>query len=345
MAGAAAVAGVSGSAGVGSDLSPEMGGSDLSPEMGGSAGAGAMMSPGMAGGMADMSGMSGGFGGGMQGAGMPQGAGGRQALPQVQIVDVKPYAHAALERNLGLIAETLKAELTNRVAAGQFGAVLPTLEVAGKGLAPKLAFVGVPLMPPAQGQPLTWVPGVDYIGVGPAKEIIPKAKELGYELLFHFDVIAKEARSGEPQYDARLRLVNCATGESIAVSRTMSKRDVLTAAKVRGMGAILKEAVQPVFDAIDGGLVLRPLPPLQATHAASRIDLLMASPNPEKLEQLAEIAMFHRRKLIDDKQLDQLFYFAAGEDGLKLLHDTPENRMQVAQKMVAAELALDQPKQ
>jgi hypothetical protein len=55
--------------------------------------------------------------------------------------------------------------------------------------------------------------------------------------------------------------------------------------------------------------------------------------------------MFHRRKLIDDKQLDQLFYFAAGEDGLKLLHDTPENRMQVAQKMVAAELALDQPKQ
>jgi len=44
--------------------------------------------------------------------------------------------------------------------------------------------------------------------------------------------------------------------------------------------------------------------------------------------------MFHHKKLINDEQLDQIFYFVAGEEGLKWLHDTPEQRQLVAEKFV-----------
>jgi len=272
---------------------------------------------------------------GMMGAGMPGmgAAAGSQAVV-VNLVDTKLVADAALEPKLGLLLDTLKAELTRRVSAGEFGALLPALTAEGTAVVPKVAMTGAALTPPGQGEPMTWIPGVDFLGVGASKAMIEAAREQDYDLLFHFDVIAKTSRSGEPQYDARLRLIQCSNGEPLAVSKTINKRDVLMAAKRRTIPAVLQEALQPLFDGIDARVLLRPMPPLTPQQAATRIDALLASPKPDRIEHLAEIVMFHHKKLINDEQLDQIFYFVAGEEGLKLLHDTPEQRQLVAEKFV-----------
>lgn len=299
--------------------------------------------PGMAGAM-EMSGMMGMAPGsaGMMGPGMPgmpgMGAATGRPAAVVNLVDTKQVADAALEPKLGLLLDTLKAELSRRASAGEFGAVLPGLAAEGPAAVSKVAMTGASFPSPGQGEPMTWIPGVDFLGVGAAKVMIEAAREQEYDLLFHFDVIAKTARSGEPQYDARLRLMQCSNGEPLAVSKTVNKRDVLMAAKRRGIPAVLQELLQPLFDGIDARVQLRPLPPLTPQQAATRIDALLASPEPDRIEHLAEIVMFHHKKLIDDEQLDQIFYFIAGEDGLRLLHDTPEQRELVVEKFVSRAL-------
>lgn len=284
-------------------------------------------------------GMSGAMGmqSGMPGAGMPGAAANGQAVV-VNLVDTKAIADAALEPKLGLLVDSLKTELTRRVSAGEFGAVLTALTAEGQAAVSKVAMTGAALAPPAQGEPITWIPGVDFLGVGASKGMIETARGLGYDLLFHFDVIAKTSRSGEPQYDARLRLIQCSSGEPLAVSKTVNKRDVLMASKRRGIPAVLQETLQPLFDGIDARIVLRPMPPLTPAQAATRIDALLASPKPNRIENLAEIVMFHHKKLIDDEQLDQIFYFIAGEEGLNLLHAIPEQRQQLAEQFVRRSL-------
>jgi hypothetical protein len=99
--------------------------------------------------------------------------------------------------------------------------------------------------------------------------------------------------------------------------------------------------MQPVIDAIDSKAVLAPLPPLQPQHAATRIGTLLSSPTVTRIDNLAEITMFHRRDLIDAEQYEQVIYYAAGEDGLRLILGTPEERAEIATRMVHRQLGIE----
>ncbi|TVP96967.1 MAG: hypothetical protein EA381_16220 [Planctomycetaceae bacterium] len=286
----------------------------------------------------DMAGTGFDMGGGAMG-GMPGQPGRAAAAVAYTPIDVQGYTHAALEKNVGMLADILRTELARRAGAGDFGKALPNLNAEANDVAAKYVMSGGRIAPPGTGQPMTWVPGIDYLGVGPANRMIASARDQGIDLLFHFDVVAKLARNGDPQYDARFRVIDCATGKTLAVSRTINKKDVLMGAQRRTIATILAELMQPAFDGIDARIVVRAMPPLQPQHAASRIESLLATSQPDRIDRLAEVALFHQQGLIDDEQLDQIFYFAAGEDGLRLLHDTPEKRQELAEKLVEQMLA------
>jgi len=286
----------------------------------------------------DMAGTGFDAGGGAMG-GMPGQPGRGAAAAAYTPLDVQGYTHAALEKNVGMLADILRSELARRAGAGEFGRALPNLNAEANDVAAKYVMSGGRIAPPGPGQPMTWVPGIDYLGVGPANRMIASAREQGIDLLFHFDVVAKLARNGDPQYDARFRVIDCATGKTLAVSKTINKKDVLMGAQRRTIATILTELMQPAFDSIDARIVVRAMPPLQPQHAASRIESLLATSQPDRIDRLAEVVLFHQQGLIDDEQLDQIFFFAAGEDGLRLLHDAPEKRQELAEKLVGQVLA------
>jgi hypothetical protein len=249
-------------------------------------------------------------------------------------------AEQTLDTSLGMITALLKSELSARFSAGKFGSVLPDLAARGQVLAEKASQSGTSFPSGASNSVRMWVPGVDFIGTGDVNSMIQKCRENSIDVLLHFDVIVKETRA-EPQYDARCRLINCASGENIAVSKAINKRDVLLAARKRGNAAVIAELMQPVFEGLDAKVVAMAMPPLQPQHAISRIDALLAKPNVTQPDVLAELVVFHHKQLIDDKQFEQAMFFAAGEDGLRLLYGAPEERAELADRLVRQQLGLD----
>ncbi|HBJ37803.1 MAG TPA: hypothetical protein DDZ51_24210 [Planctomycetaceae bacterium] len=214
---------------------------------------------------------------------------------------------------------------------------MPSLAVKGPAIADIAEKSGLAISPGANGSIMMWIPGIDFVGSGDVASMIGKCRENGIDVLLHFDVIVKETR-GEPQYDARCRLINCAVGENIAVSKSINKRDVLISARKRGNAAVVAELMQPVFDGLDAKAGAMAMPPLQPQHAVARIDSLLAKPDVTLPENLAELVMFHHKRLIDDDQFEQVMFFAAGENGLKLIHGAPEERAELANTLVERQL-------
>jgi len=306
----------------------------------GMAGMGALGMPG--GGMAGMEGegMMGADGMMMGSEGMMGAAGGQpaKAAPMVNpAIAAAAAADKALESHLGMITDLVKSQVTSRFNAGKFGTVLPRLAAKGTALAENAAKNGMALPAPANGPILMWVPGVDFVGTGDVNSMIEKCRENDVDILLHFDVIVKETRA-EPQYDARCRLINCASGENISVSKAINKRDVLLAARKRSNAAVIAELMQPVFDGLDTKVIAMPMPPLQPQHAVSRVDTLLAKPDVARPDNLAEVAMFHHKRLIDDDQFEQVMFFAAGENGLRLLYASPDDRAELGKSLVERQL-------
>lgn len=272
---------------------------------------------------------------------MPGGGRNTKLAPAVNpAIAAAEAAQKSLDDHLGIIADLVKSQLSARFAGGKFGVVLPELANQGKTLGDKLLASGTTIPMGASGSVMMWVPGVDYLGTGDANSMITKCRENEIDVLLHFDVIIKETR-GEPQYDARCRLINCASGENISVSKAINKRDVLLAARKRTNAQVVAELMQPVFDGLDAKVFVMPMPPLQPQHAVARIDSLLAKPVVVRPDNLAEIAMFHHKRLIDDQQFEQAMFFAAGEDGLRLLYGTTEERSELVDRFVRIQLGLD----
>ncbi len=306
----------------------------------GMAGMGALGMPGGA--MAGMEdeGMMGADGMMMGSEGMMGAAGGQpaKAAPMVNpAIAAAAAADKALESHLGMITDLVKSQVTSRFNAGKFGSVLPRLAAKGTAIAENAAKNGMALPAPANGPILMWVPGVDFVGTGDVNSMIEKCRENDVDILLHFDVIVKETRA-EPQYDARCRLIDCASGENISVSKAINKRDVLLAARKRSNAAVVAELMQPVFDGLDTKVIAMPMPPLQPQHAVSRVDALLAKPDVARPDNLAEVAMFHHKRLIDDDQFEQVMFFAAGENGLRLLYGSPDDRAELGKSLVERQL-------
>lgn len=276
----------------------------------------------------------------MDSEGMMGVAGGGQAKAAPVVNPAIAAAAAAeqkLDSHLGMITELVKSQLTSRFNAGKFGSVLPGLAAKGAAVAEKAEQTGLAFSSGPTGSILMWTPGVDFVGTGDVSSMIAKCRENEIDILLHFDVIVKENR-GEPQYDARCRLINCAAGENISVSKAINKREVLISARTRGNAAVIADLMQPVFDGLDAKVVATPLPPLQPQHAVARIDMLLAKPDVARPDHLAELAMFHHKRLIDDNQFEQVMFFAAGENGLKLIFGSHEERAELAATLVQQQL-------
>lgn len=240
---------------------------------------------------------------------------------------------ATLDRDLGLLAEVMQAELSRRIRDGKFGPALAELASRGEMLATKLPPTGMG----GDALPL-WAPGIEFVGSGIANQVIETARANQIDVLVHFEVIVKPIpRSEESQYQARCRVVNVATGDTLGASKLIDRREVTLAARRSNVRAIVDELLQPALNALDTKASVTAMPALKPQQAVARIDTLLASPAPGKVANLAEIAMFHHLGLIDEDQLQQAVYYAAGDDGLLLTLADYQQRREVARRLIAKE--------
>ncbi len=261
---------------------------------------------------------------GQPAAGQPVDAGGVDSAEVEELLD----------RDLGLVAEMMKAELSRRIRDGKFGPALAELTAQGAVLAAK-----APETASGSDASPSWIPGVEFVGSGIAAQVIEKARTNQIDLLVHFEVIAKPiARSEESQYLACCRVVNVATGDTLGASKLLDRREITLAARRSSVRAVVEELLQPAVTALDAKSSVVAMPTLTSQQAMARIATLLSAPNPDRMVNLAEMAMFHHLGLIDEDQLQQAVYYAAGDDGLLLMHADYEQRLEIAKRMVAKEL-------
>jgi hypothetical protein len=206
------------------------------------------------------------------------------------------------------------------------------MQAAGEALMQRSAdaSAGSPALP-------MWAPGIDFVGSGPVSEMLEVAKENEIDLLLHFDIIAKENRVGSPPYTTRGKLLLVGTGETLGVSKAIDKFEV--ANKRTPLRESVEELLVNLFEIIDAKTTVEPMPALQATHALTRIDSLLGTKTSGSMRTLAELAMFQSRNLITREQLDEAIFYAAGEDGLKMLHDEELSRYETIGNMIDRELS------
>jgi len=237
-----------------------------------------------------------------------------------------------LDRYLGLVAEVTSTLFSIRLDNGKFGRAFDGMAAPGAELASLRDYAG----DAASSDLPMWIPGVDYVGDGSVADMTLAAKRSEIDFLLHFDVVVKENRLGAASYAARCKLVQVETGETLGVSKGIDKAEIAS-----GSTAVREAVVAQMtnlFEILDKKVSVEPMPALQASHAATRIDALLASNKSGSMRSLAEIMMFRSRDLITPEQLDQVFLFAGGEDGLRLLHDELISRYATANTLIDREL-------
>jgi hypothetical protein len=248
--------------------------------------------------------------------------GGAGAVEAAQMVD----------RNLGLVGDVFKSLFSAQLAAGKFGNSLDGMEAEGA----TLAATHQDAISSLSNDPM-WIPGVNFLGEGPATEMLPKAKASGIDVLLHFDVIVKANRIGTPQYTTRCSVLHVESGTTLGVSKAIDKYEI--ASKAAPNESTVRELLAPLFEILEKKVSVEPMPPLTTLHATSRIDSLLSSKERNSLRSLAEMTMFHSQRLITPEQLDKAFFYAGGDLALQLLHDEETAKYQKVAEFVEKELA------
>lgn len=271
-----------------------------------------------------------------QGSDLEGGFDGRPVKPNITTLGgaATEQVKTAVDRQLGLVADVTSELFTALHTAGKFGRALDAMEAKGAALAAMSQQAG-DLSP--SDLPM-WIPGVDYVGEGSYIDMLAKAKASEIDVLMHFDIIVKANRAGPPQYTTRCRLFHVDSGETIVISKAIDKYEI--ASKPNGNRETILEILKSMFEIVDKKLALEPMPPLQALHAATRVESLLASKNPDSLRNLAEMVMFRSRDLLTPEQLDKAVYFAGGDVALQLIHDEEVSRYERAAAYVDQELTV-----
>ncbi len=241
-------------------------------------------------------------------------------------------AQQTIDANLGFVATVFRELFDQRQASGKFGQAFEGMKAAAEKMLQQSSGYSEPTL---SALPM-WTPGIDYVGDGPYATMLAQAKANRLDYLLHFEIAVKENRLGSPAYLTRCKLMNVETGETLGLSKAIDKYEVVDARG--GMRAAIEAQLANLFEIIDKRITVVPMPELQPQQAVTRIDSLLATNRFGMLRNLAEINLFHSRKLLTDQQLNQCVYFLTGDKGLQAMHDIETLRYEAVLELVEADL-------
>jgi len=293
-----------------------------------------------------------GFGGGDMGGGMQGGRGGG--------------SNAQLDRFTGELGQKVVDGLRERIERGDFGLVL---KEAGTGVASNQGrgmgggqmgqFGSGPEAygeedsggfdnagPPRgmggaagrQAAATQLVPGVTFLDVAPGKELVKMAKENGIDALCVFSVTVKPiTRTGQVSNSTEIQLYNLASSKKPFETDPLVNLFVQTERakeRMRGGDPVDKE-LEKLFREIDDKWKLAALPSLQDPENVALFQARwsqLQEPEQNPLATLAEIRMYHTRKLIQDSHMLAAFQGKTNDhSGSMLATGTEAERKQVIQ--------------
>ncbi len=242
-----------------------------------------------------------------------------------------------LDYYTGELGETLLTKLEEKLDAGMFGDVqremnLPATAPANQGVAAAPgAFPGAPVADGLAGAPGEAAPavggagkaelgairpGIIFLGTASSREALDKkAQEQGLDVLIVFDVkVQRSTKSKIVSNSTKISVLLVDRPQEVPIHTSATLTNVKVAAerdKEKDEDPVDQEidrliARLETYTTATGAeqtLKVSPfLDTLQPQHAANRVASLTASPTDHPLAVLAEIKVYHARKLITDQQ-------------------------------------------
>jgi len=189
------------------------------------------------------------------------------------------------------------------------------------------------------GGPSQLVPGVTLVGLAPAKDLVKIAEQAGIDVLCVFNVaVTQIRRTGQISNNVEIQLYNVGDGKKTYTGGRLNNLAVQVERSKdtppRGGDTVDKE-IEKLFEEIDTKWKLVGLPSLQNPE---NVPLFQArwgqlqEPGQNPLAELAEIRMYHTRKLIQDSHLLTAYQSKTNDQsGTILATGTAEERKQVIQ--------------
>jgi hypothetical protein len=176
------------------------------------------------------------------------------------------------------------------------------------------------------GKPFPIAPGLVFLGVGKQADLLKKAKENDLDAVILVDVGVSPTRTVIIN-STRLMLLNGATGKSLYAS-TPLKATVVETQREQGRGEnLVSDLIEKFFAAVDEQFTLSELPAgLNQTNVTAQVQRLTASPPPNPLETLLEVAFWREQDLITDETAKAAYVAILGPDGAKLMGDMAERK-------------------
>ncbi|TWT89597.1 hypothetical protein Pla52n_67240 [Stieleria varia] len=270
---------------------------------------------------------------GSSGAGRPQ----IKKAPTFQKPMLSPETDEQLQKYLGLVATAVAEEFEKRYMAGDYGSALTSVSAPADPDAPPLDVAMTPelveLLTMGDSSMLMWKPGLMFVGEGESTDMAKAAATAQIDLLLHFDILLKQPRGGETQNISRVRLIHASSGKTMGTSKAFDSTEAAQLVRVGRSSSrdYIDERLEPFFGIIDRQVKTAALPGLSPEVAKRRVGTLLAS-GDRNLSTLAEVRLYQFQELLTPEEVEVAFHIVGGEEGLRLLHGSREEKLATARE-------------
>jgi hypothetical protein len=175
--------------------------------------------------------------------------------------------------------------------------------------------------------------GLVLVGMEKYRELLVRARSQSADLLVVFDIVIKPPIRGEiVQNDTRIEVYCVKTGKKVGATRTINNVKVQRAREADDDDGVAEE-LNDLFARVEQDWRMAELPRMKPEHAQGRIDTLASQQHRNPIPVLAEIRMYHTRKLLDDAGLTQAYQKILGpQQGTALAMGSEDARRQIVSR-------------
>lgn len=183
-----------------------------------------------------------------------------------------------------------------------------------------------------------WMPGIVFLGEGPSAETLETARQLGIDVLLHFDVALKSAQQELTQNLSRCRVIHVASGKTLGVSKALDSLEAMRLVDYERTteAEYVTEQLANLWQILDDKLSVMDMPTLTPEVAKRRVGALLAARDGDPLRTLAEIRLYQSQGLLTDAEVESAFELVAGDNGLVLLYGPLAQRLETVRQMAGA---------
>lgn len=175
-------------------------------------------------------------------------------------------------------------------------------------------------------------PGLTFIGISSASDLMQKAQSANYDMLLVFDVSIEQKRQRAVQNETRVRLFKPKDKKPMKSTELLNSNEV--GRKLDTESNLIEKAMKGLFAKITEVATMTDMPTeFTSETIKKRVEILVEDKTRKPLESLFEIKYWNQKQLLSDEDLKAAYgKLLTGDEANKLLTGDEKERLAVIKK-------------